>query len=387
MKTLPWRDFLALTVSVAVVGLGLGATLPLTALTLDQRGLGNHIVGLMTALGAFGILAVVPLVARWVARFGPRNSMIGAVAVAALVTILMQTGTNLIYWGVLRFVFGAALGVLFTVGEAWVNKLAPDGSRGRVLALYATTFTLFQLIGPALVALLAGRIAWPFAACGALFLLSIPGLALMSNRIHLIDGEHAAEWKIVAPRMPVIILGTAFFALFDALALSLLPLFGMRHGMPLEQALLSATVMLIGNTTLQFPLGWLADRIGRARVHMGCGLVACLLLPLMPFAATLPWLWWAMLYVLGGAAGGIYVLALVACGERFSGQRLVAATAIINATWGVSGSGGPLLTGALMESLNVNALVVVLWLGAAIFVASLFWERRAAFIAKILARS
>lgn len=386
MKTLPWRDFLALTVSVAVVGLGLGATLPLTALTLDQRGLGNHIVGLMTALGAFGILAVVPLVARWVARFGPRNSMIGAVAVAALVTILMQTGTNLIYWGVLRFVFGAALGVLFTVGEAWVNKLAPDGSRGRVLALYATTFTLFQLIGPALVALLAGRIAWPFAACGALFLLSIPGLALMSNRIHLIDGEHAAEWKIVAPRMPVIILGTAFFALFDALALSLLPLFGMRHGMPLEQALLSATVMLVGNTTLQFPLGWLADRIGRARVHMGCGLVACLLLPLMPLAATLPWLWWAMLYVLGGAAGGIYVLALVACGELFSGQRLVAATAIINATWGVSGSGGPLLTGALMESLNVNALVVVLWLGAATFVASLLWEQRAAFIAKIMTR-
>ena len=386
MKTLPWRDFLALTVSVAVVGLGLGATLPLTALTLDQRGLGNHIVGLMTALGAVGILAVVPFVARWVTRFGPRSSMIAAVTIAALTTVLMQTSSNLIFWGILRFIFGAALGVLFTVGEAWVNKLAPDGARGRVLALYATTFTLFQLIGPALVALLAGRIAWPFAACGALFLLSIPGLALMSNRSHLIGDEHAAKWKIVGPRMPVIILGTAFFALFDALALSLLPLFGMRHGIPLEQALLSATVMLIGNTTLQFPLGWLADRIGRARVHLGCGLVACLLLPLMPLAVSLPWLWWVLLYVLGGTAGGIYVLALVACGDRFSGQRLVAATAIINATWGVSGSGGPLLTGALMESIHVNALVVVLWLGATIFVASLLWERRPAFIAKIMAR-
>lgn len=386
MKSMQWRDFLALTVSVAVVGLGLGATLPLTALALDQRGLGNHIVGLMTALGALGILAVVPFVTRWVARFGPRTSMIAAVTVAALMTMLMQTGTNLIYWGVLRFIFGAALGVLFTVGEAWVNKLAPDGARGRVLALYATTFTLFQLIGPVLVALLTGRIAWPFAACGALFLLSIPGLALMSNRNHVIGNEHAADWKVVAPRMPVIILGTMFFALFDALALSLLPLFGMRHGIPLEQALLSASVMLVGNTTLQFPMGWLADRIGRARVHMGCGLIACLLLPLIPFAATLPWLWWTLLYVLGGAAGGIYVLALVACGERFSGQRLVAATAIINATWGVAGSGGPLLTGALMESINVNALVVVLWLGAAAFVASLLWEQRPAFIAKTLAR-
>ncbi|WP_025917294.1 MFS transporter [Herminiimonas sp. CN] len=386
MRGLPWRDFLALTVSVAVVGLGLGATLPLTALTLDQRGLGNHVVGLMTALGAIGILAVVPFVARWVARFGPRNSMIGAVAVAALATMLMQTGANLIYWGLLRFIFGAALGVLFTVGEAWINRLAPDGSRGRVVALYATTFTLFQLIGPALVALLAGRIDWPFAACGALFLLSIPGLALMPNHSHIVDNEHAADWKIVAPRMPVIILGAAFFALFDALALSLLPLFGMRHGIPVEQALLSASVMLIGDTTLQFPLGWLADRVGRARVHMGCGLLACLLLPLMPFAVSVPWLWWTLLYVLGGAAGGIYVLSLVACGERFSGQRLVAASAIVNATWGVSSSGGPLLTGVLMQSINVNALVLVLWLGAATFVASLLWEQRPAFIAKILAR-
>lgn len=386
MRTLPWRDFLALTVSVAVVGLGLGATLPLTALTLDQRGLGNHIVGLMTALGAIGILAVVPFVARWVARFGPRSSMIGAVAVGALVTALMQTSTNLAYWSLLRFIFGAATGVLFTVGEAWINKLAPDGSRGRVLALYATTFTLFQLIGPALVALLASRIAWPFVACGGLFLLSIPGLALMSNRSQIIGDEHAADWKIVAPRMPAIVLGAAFFAVFDALALSLLPLFGMRHGIPVEQALLSASMMLIGNTTLQFPLGWLADRAGRARIHMACGLVACLLLPLMPFAVTLPWLWWTLLYALGGAAGGIYVLSLVACGERFSGQRLVAASAIINATWGVSSSSGPLLTGLLMESVNVNALAVVLWLGAASFVAGLIWEQRPAFIAKILAR-
>lgn len=386
MKTLPWRDFLALTVSVAVVGLGLGATFPLTALTLDQLGLGNHVVGLMTALGAFGVLAAVPFMSNWVTRFGPRNSMIYAVVIAALSTMLMQTSTNLIFWGVLRFIFGGALGVLFTVGEAWLNKLAPDASRGRVVALYATTFTLFQLIGPALVALLVGRIDWPFLACGALFLLSIPALVLMSNRSHIIGDEPAAEWKIVAPRMPVIILGTAYFALFDALALSLLPLFGMRHGISVEQALLSASVMLIGNTTMQFPLGWLADRFGRARVHMGCGLTACLLLPLMPFAVTLPWLWWTLLYILGGTAGGIYVLSLVACGERFSGRRLVAATAIINATWGVSGSCGPLLTGALMESINVNALVVVLWLGAAVFVAGLLWERRPAFIAKKLAR-
>lgn len=386
MRSLPWRDFVALTISVAVVGLGLGATQPLTALTLDQRGLGNHIVGLMTALGAIGILAVAPFVSRWVARFGPRSTMIGTVCISAAVTAGMQATDDLIGWGVLRFIFGAAMGVLFTIGEAWVNKLAPDGSRGRVVALYATTFTLFQMIGPALVALFAGKLAWDFVACGALFLLAIPGLMLMSNSSHIIDDEHAADWFKVAPRMPVIIMGAAFFAFFDAIALSLLPLFGMRHGIPVEQALLSASVILIGDTTLQFPIGWLADRIGRARVHLACGILACLLLPLMPIAVTIPWLWWTLLYALGGAAGGIYVLSLVACGERFSGQRLVAASAIVSSTWGVASSGGPFVTGVLMQGVSVNSLAAILWLGAALFVASLAWERRPGFIAKAPAR-
>ncbi len=49
MKGILPKDFLALILSVAVVGLGLDATLPLTALALTQAGHGTDIVGLMTA--------------------------------------------------------------------------------------------------------------------------------------------------------------------------------------------------------------------------------------------------------------------------------------------------------------------------------------------------
>ena len=50
MKNMPWRDFIALVASIGVVGLGLGATIPLTALTLDQRGIGTDIIGIITAV-------------------------------------------------------------------------------------------------------------------------------------------------------------------------------------------------------------------------------------------------------------------------------------------------------------------------------------------------
>ncbi len=377
MKNLPWRDFIALVASIGVVGLGLGATIPLTALRLDQRGIGTDIIGVITAVSALGILAVTPFVSRWVTRHGARTCMIAAIIVGGLSTALMETTSDLFAWALLRFVFGACMGVLFTVGEAWVNHLAPGNARGRVVAMYTTAFTLFQLVGPALVAAVEDKMTWAFAAAGALFLLALPGMALIRGDAQSDDEDEAqAPWRTVLPQMPMIAMGAAFFALFDTLALSLLPLYAIRQGIATELALLSATVVLVGDTVLQFPFGWLADRYGRRRVHTGCGIAVCVLLPVLPFAAGTPWLWWTVLLMLGAAAGAIYMLSIVACGQRFTGARLVAASAILNASWGVTSSGGPLVTGVLMHSVGINALPAVMWCGAAAFVACAWWEYR-----------
>ncbi|GGB94370.1 MFS transporter [Pseudoduganella buxea] len=376
MKDLPWRDFSALVISIGIVGLGLGATIPLTALALDGRGAGTFVIGLVTAASALGILGVAPFVTGWVARFGARATMMGAVCIAGGATVAMQLHGDVWLWCLLRALFGAAMGVLFTIGEAWVNRIAPDRSRGRVVALYTTSFTLFQLAGPTLVALLNGKLAWPFAACGLLFVAALPGLMLLDGTRLPADDEIHARWQDVLPHMPMIAMGAAFFALFDTLILALLPVYAMRQGIVTELALISATVVLVGDTALQFAMGALADRYGRWRVHVGCGVAVCLLLPLLPLAAGIPWLWWTLLLALGAVAGAIYMLALVACGERFSDASLTTASAIVNASWGIASAAGPLATGAMMHSVGINALPAVLFGMCALFLASAWWERR-----------
>lgn len=380
MKVIFTRDFLALILSVAVVGLGSGATLPLTALALTQAGYGTDVVGLLTAAQAGGGLVIVPF-AGWVAaRFGGRQVIVGAVLVVAIATALMQLTANLWLWALLRVLCGAALMLLFTIGEAWVNQLADDASRGRVIAIYATNFTLFQMSGPVLVSQIADLMHWRFLICGAIFLLALPMLATLRTTQHAADDEHAAHgsWRHVLPQMPALVIGTGFFALFDTIALSLLPLFAMSHGMTTEVAVLLASALLLGDTTMQFPIGWLADRLGRERVHIGCGVVVVLLLPLLPWAITSPWLCWPLLYVLGAAAGAIYTLSLVACGERFRGIALVSASSLVGAAWGAASFGGPLVAGALMKGVGNDAMVGVLFVAALAFLAAAWWERRRA---------
>ncbi|MDE1183428.1 MFS transporter [Paraburkholderia sp.] len=377
MKVIFTRDFLALILSVAVVGLGSGATLPLTALALTQAGHGTDVVGLLTAAQAGGGLVIVPL-ASWIAsRAGGRRAIVASVLVVAIATALVQFTTNLWLWAMLRVLCGAALMLLFTIGEAWVNQLADDASRGRVVAIYATHFTLFQMAGPVLVNQIAGLDHLRFLLCGAIFLLALPLLATIRTAppAHG-DAETHDSWLHVLPRMPALVIGTGFFALFDTLALSLLPLFAMAHGIDSGVAVLFASAILLGDTTMQFPIGWLADRLGRERVHTGCGVVVVALLPLVPLAIGSPWLIWPLLYVLGAAAGAIYTLSIVACGERFRGAALVSASSLVGASWSAASFGGPLIAGALMKGVGNDALIGVLLVCALAFLVAVRWERR-----------
>jgi MFS family permease len=235
------------------------------------------------------------------------------------------------------------------------------------------------MTGPVLVSVIGGLPSMRFAICGAIFLLALPALASIRGTPHTLasgDGEHG-DWRQVLPRMPALVIGTGFFALFDTLALSLMPLFAMSHGIDEEVGVLFASAILFGDTTMQFPIGWLADRIGRAKVHAGAGVVVVLLLPLLPWAMPHPWICWPLLFVIGAAAGSIYTLSIVACGERFRGPMLVSATAIVGASWSVASFGGPMIAGTLMQRVGADALIGVLTVAAGAFLVAAWWERRA----------
>jgi hypothetical protein len=101
---------------------------------------------------------------------------------------------------------------------------------------------------------------------------------------------------------------------------------------------------------------------------------------MMPWLVAIPWGWELYLFVLGGAAGAIYTLSMVASGELFHGAALVRAAALISLMWNVGASTVPLGTGAAMQWWGSGAMVWLLWGVAVLFVASSFvrptWQHK-----------
>src|SRR5690606_13369894 len=108
-------------------------------------------------------------------------------------------------------------------------------------------------------------------------------------------------------RLPAIAWAVMLFAAFEAMMLTLLPIYGLRQGFTQEVALFMVSVVVVGDAVLQLPIGWLADRMSRQRLFLCCGLVLLLSSLSIPVLLHTP-LIWPLLVVFGATAGGLFTL-------------------------------------------------------------------------------
>lgn len=369
-----WATYFAVCGAVISIGLSLGLTLPLVSLRLESWGCGSFAIGVMAATPAVGVLLGASVTGRLAGRFGSVRLMQACLLLGALSVVLLTLLQYYTLWLVLRLLLGVALTMVFILGESWINQLAPDAWRGRLVALYGTGYALSQLSGPLLLGAIGTAADQGFwlgtglLLCGCVLLVGRSGAPR-------VDPESASGRGLLVfcRRLPAIAWAVVLFAAFESMVLTLLPVYGLRQGFSEEQALLMASVVVVGDAALQLPIGWLADQISRRLLFAGCGVV--LLLSSLAIPSLLQGVAiWPVLVLFGASAGGLFTLALILLGERFRDDELVRANAHVAQLWGVGCLLGPLSTGAASQWLTGHALPLLLGLGALGFLL-VVWRR------------
>lgn len=337
-------NLLAAISAITVFGFTLGLMFPLLSLIMEKQGVSPDLIGYNAAMQPLGIVLSVFAIPPVVRRFGAKRVVIGAGLLTAAVIVSYPFFPVFWWWFGLRILHGFFVSTLFAISEAWIVKFAEGAWRSRILALYTSILAVSFGGGPALISLTGIDTPAPFAI-GALILL-VATVPIFFVKDDAVDSEDEAPLSVLgfARKAPMLLFAVGMFAVIDAANLSFLPVYAVKKGFDQESAALALTAFIVGNTVLQFPIGWLADHVQKRIVMAGCGILTASGMLLLPAVFGTP-LMWPVLTVAGATSAGIYTVALAELGDRFSGHELVTGTASFSTTWGVGALAGSLTAG------------------------------------------
>lgn len=351
------RSLAAAIVSMGMVNLSMGIAFPLTALILARQGVEPGMIGLSTAAQAAPVFVISPFAARIMRRFGPADVMIFGLPLSSISFVLMALYPNLLAWLPLRFLLGSAATLLWATSEAWINSLAEDERRGRVIGVYSAAAAAGFASGPMLLVLI-GTDVTPFY-CGAALLFAAAAIVATADRGRDHFGEagtSTAMWSLVFVA-PAALLANFFFAAAEDSLVTFFPLYAIRTGMSEGSSLALLTIAALGAIVTQPLIGIVADKMNRLDLLTGlvvATLGGYLILPfVMPAAVATG----VTLFLVVGLANGIFTLAMVLVGERFRGAELAGASAFTTAMWGTGALIGAPLSGVAMQLWDPHGLI------------------------------
>jgi len=360
------------------VGIAFGAAIPLITLLMEGRGYSPFVIGLNGAMFPLAVLSIGPFVPRLLGRFGTLPMIFFMLAISVAMLMVFPATDEILLWFLARFVIGLAGAVHWISTEAWVNTLAGDKSRGRVLGFYAASLGVGFAGGPLLLKVVGFEGWLPFVLI-AIFL-SLSAVPLLFARGLAPDmSEHPDGGAIrTLLKAPTVTAAAIAAGAIDSGLYLLLPVYAVDMGFDRELTATWLTVWIAGTIVLQPPLGWIVDRYNSRIVLIGVTAIVMAGTIALPFVWGAGALFWIMTFLWGGVILGIYTIGIVLLGRRFPRGQIAAANAGFVMFYEGGAFVGPVTIGGAMDLFGANGLVPVVAAMCALFIVIAIVRARAA---------
>ncbi len=369
------RALAAIFACVTIYGLTLGLLRPLISLILESRSVEKSVIGLVATMPAFGMLIISPLIPRFIKAIGIKHFLLACLFVDVCMILCYPLLDNIYAWMVIGLIAGAATNALLVSSEIWVNEIAVDETRGRVMATYNALFVAAMALGPLIIPI-AGIEGWLPFIIGSVFVMmaSIPLLWVGSATLKL-EGKANFSLASFVLLAPILSFAVILFAWKEFAGSALLPLYGIGNGLDQSTAAIMLTVVGLGGLVLTFPFGWLADKMDRFVLLLICGIGILTGAILLPIVIDKDISLWIVLFIWGGLFAGLYTVVMTIIGQRFRGMDLAVANIALGIIWGIGSLTGPSITGVAMDIWDPHGFIIVFISASAVFVlfSSLRW--------------
>lgn len=350
----------------------LGIIVPLQ---MGLLGKSTAVIGAVVTAYALGFLVGCLGAPAFIRPIGHIRAFAALAATLSVATLLFTTTDSPLAWAVLRFAMGACVAAVFTVVESWITGEAPKGDRGRVIAVYMVCNKTGVMLGQGLLVVGDAASAGFFVFVCACFSFSLVPVALTRAGGPVPQDAVTLGIRALYRIAPVGVVGCLGAGLVNASVLGLAPVYGLGIGLAPERIALLVLVAQLGSLLLQWPLGWLSDRIDRRQVIVGaCATGAAASLAIALWGRDDPLLLLGLFALWGAFSLSIYAVCIAHASDFAKPAELLPLISSLLVAWAIGSTVGPPLATLAMTAAGEDGLFAYAALVTALIGAFAGWR-------------
>lgn len=355
-RSLPAR----VTPLVLSAALLLGANgLSMTVIAVRGRveGLTDAMIGLLGSAYYAGLLLgvlVTPFLIRRVGHIRVFAALASVSAVVMMVLLLIPAGP---LWLAARFASGIAFCGTAMVVESWLNALASNAGRGRVLSVYRIV-DLAAVTGAQFLLPLYGAGGYEILVLIALlFSAGLVPVALAREGNPPVHVKRKLNFIQIWRISPVAVVGCLTIGLTNGAFRSIGPLYAEGVGLGVDAVAFFISLWIVAGAIFQYPLGWASDRVDRRLVLMlatiGAGL-SCLLVA----GTTDRTIIFTGIFLFGGFALPLYSLSAAHANDHAEPGQYVELAAGLTLSFALGAVIGPFAASLVIDMFGPRAFFI-----------------------------
>ncbi|WP_299505254.1 MFS transporter [uncultured Roseobacter sp.] len=338
---------LLLGMSLLMVGNGMQGTL--LGIRGEIEGFSTLEMSIVMSAYFVGFLGGSRMAPGMIRRVGHVRVFAALASLISAVMIIYPTLTEVWVWTLGRVLIGFCFSAVYVTAESWLNNAATNENRGQALSLYMIVQTAGIVLSQALLLAADPSGYVLFVIPSVLVSIAVTPILLSISPTPAFDTTKPMSLRELAGYSPMgcvgmFLLGGVFSAQFGMASV-----YGAKAGLSVAQISTFVAMFFVGAMLLQYPIGWISDRMDRRFLILivsAVGVIGSAIGMLLGGNFTMLLV---SAFVVGGMSNPLYSLLIAHTNDFLEHEDMAAASGGLIFINGLGAILGPIITGYMMD--------------------------------------
>ncbi|WP_370213016.1 MFS transporter [Roseovarius sp.] len=342
------RSAWALLLGMMLLQVGNGMQGTLLGIRGDIEGFSTMEMSLVMSGYFVGFLFGSRMAPEMIRRVGHVRVFAALGSLISAVMVMYPVLPDPIAWGIGRIIIGFCFSGVYVTAESWLNNAANNENRGKALSLYM----IMQMVGivSAQGLLVLGEPSGfiLFIIPSVLVSIAFAPILLSVSPTPAFDTTKPLSLRQIMKISPLgcvgmFLLGGVFSAQFG-----MAPVYGAEAGLSVAQISIFVSCFFVSAMLVQYPVGWLSDRMDRRMVILVGALIIGIGATIGMFLGDIFVMLCVAALLIGGLSNPLYSLLIAYTNDFLEHDDMAAAAGGMVFINGLGAVAGPVITGWIM---------------------------------------